>query len=212
MRYMGGCTECHTVWWGCRCPLRCEECGAGYRDDSNSNCGTPGCKTGQRRSWAMQDRWDAELEASRAEIQCEVVEPALAGPETQGDYEPLLPSPPEAEPGCEICTPSDPAPPEAGGGSPSAALLPLEVEGGAITTPPPSRPSARRQPAPKVHTDRRTPQPSKPAHRPVAERRAAVEALLSEGLSNREIARRAQVSPSTVSTIRMAREAAKIGS
>ena len=95
MRHMGGCTECFTIWWGCRCPFRCEECGAGYRDDGNSNCGTPGCKTGQRRSWAMQDRWDADLEASRAEIQCEAVEPTPAEPEPQGDHETLPPLPVE---------------------------------------------------------------------------------------------------------------------
>ncbi|MGT2489224.1 helix-turn-helix domain-containing protein [Methylobacterium oryzae CBMB20] len=63
----------------------------------------------------------------------------------------------------------------------------------------------------KVHTDRRTPQQSKPTHRPVAERRAAVEALLAEGLSDREIARRAGVSPSTVSAVRKGQETAKIG-
>ncbi|WP_425284041.1 helix-turn-helix domain-containing protein [Methylobacterium phyllostachyos] len=78
-------------------------------------------------------------------------------------------------------------------------------------TPPPSKSAASRRSAVKVHTGRRTPQPSKPAHRLVAERRAAVEALLAEGLSDREIARRVQVSPSTVSTVRKAQEAAKIG-
>ncbi|WP_409566637.1 helix-turn-helix domain-containing protein [Methylobacterium sp. E-005] len=78
-------------------------------------------------------------------------------------------------------------------------------------THPPSKPAASRRPAVKVHTDRRTPQPSKPAHRPVAERRAAVEALLAEGLSDREIARRAGVSPSTVSAVRKGQEAARIG-
>lgn len=68
MRHMGGCTECYTIWWGCRCPLRCEECGAGYRNDGNSNCGTPGCRAGQRRHWAMIDRWTASREESAAEI------------------------------------------------------------------------------------------------------------------------------------------------
>lgn len=53
--------------------------------------------------------------------------------------------------------------------------------------------------------------PDKPAHRSVAERCAAVEALLAEGLSDREIARRAGVSPSTVSAVRKGQEAAKIG-
>ncbi|KTS10766.1 hypothetical protein SB3_06720 [Methylobacterium radiotolerans] len=38
-----------------------------------------------------------------------------------------------------------------------------------------------------------------------------VEALLAEGLSDREIARRAGVSLSTVPTVRKGREAAKIG-
>lgn len=178
MRHMGGCTECFTVWWGCRCPLRCEECGAGYRDDGNSNCGTPGCKTGQRRGWTQQARWETEAEASRAEMQCEAVEPTPAEPERdERDVTPLA----------------------------------AGAEGGAVTTPPLSKPAASRRPAVKVHTDRRTPQPSKPAHRPVAERRAAVEALLAEGLSDREIARRAGVSPSTVSAVRNGQEAAKIG-
>ncbi|MGU3662343.1 helix-turn-helix domain-containing protein [Methylobacterium fujisawaense] len=45
----------------------------------------------------------------------------------------------------------------------------------------------------------------------MAERCAAVEALLAEGLSDREIARRAGVSPSTVSAVRKGQEAAKIG-
>jgi DNA-binding NarL/FixJ family response regulator len=39
-------------------------------------------------------------------------------------------------------------------------------------------------------------------HRPVAQRRAEVVTLLGEGLSDREIARRAKVSPSTVATVR----------
>lgn len=178
MRHMGGCTECFTVWYGCRCPLRCEECGAGYRDDGNSNCGTPGCKTGQRRSWAMQARWEAKVEASRAGMQCEAVEP----------------------------TPAEPAREER-----DVTPLAAEAEGGAVTTPPPSKRAASRRPAVKVHTDRRTPQQRKPTHRPVAERRAAVEALLAEGLSDREIARRAGVSPSTVSAVRKGQEVAKIG-
>lgn len=180
MRHMGGCTECFTVWYGCRCPLRCEECGAGYRNDGNSNCGTPGCKTGQRRGWAMQTRWESEVEASRAEMQCEVVEPTPAEPEPAREERDVTP-------------------------------LAAEAEGGAVTTPPPSKPAASRRPTVKVHTNRRTPQPSKPTHRPVAERRAAVEALLAEGLSDREIARRAGVSPSTVSAVRKGQEAAKIG-
>jgi hypothetical protein len=177
MRHMGGCTECFTVWYGCRCPLRCEECGAGYRDDGNSNCGTPGCKTGQRRHWAMLDRWEALQEVTPAEIQCEAVEPAQAQPEREER---------------------------------NVTPLPAD-EGGAVMTPPQSRPTERRRPGAKAHTDRRTPQPSKPAHRPVAERRAAVEALLAEGLSDREIARRAGVSPSTVSAVRKAQGATKIG-
>ena len=180
MRHMGGCTECFTIWWGCRCPFRCEECGAGYRDDGNSNCGTPGCKTGQRRGWAQQDRWEALAKASRAEIQCEAADPVPTEPETGREERNVTP-------------------------------LAAEVEGGAVTTPPLSRPVASRRPTVKVHTDRRTPQPSKPAHRPVAERRAAVEALFAEGLSDREIARRAGVSPSTVSAVRKCQEAAKIG-
>lgn len=81
-------------------------------------------------------------------------------------------------------------------------------EGGAVMAPPPSRPAEWRRPSGKAHTDRRTPQP---AHRPVAERRAAVEVLLAEGLSDREIARRAGVVPSTVSAVRKGQEAAKIG-
>ncbi|RTL15251.1 MAG: response regulator transcription factor [Sphingomonadaceae bacterium] len=68
-----------------------------------------------------------------------------------------------------------------------------------MTTPPPSRAAERRRSTGKAHTDRRTP---RSAHRPVAERRAAVEALLAEGLSDREIARRTGVSPSTVSAVR----------
>ncbi|MBZ6416920.1 MAG: helix-turn-helix domain-containing protein [Methylobacterium sp.] len=48
----------------------------------------------------------------------------------------------------------------------------------------------------------RPPRPEVQDHRPVAQRRAEVVALLGEGLSDREIARRAKVSPSTVSTVR----------
>ncbi|WP_409566664.1 helix-turn-helix domain-containing protein [Methylobacterium sp. E-005] len=106
--------------------------------------------------------------------------------------------------------PSDSDLSDAQGRSQIATPSPAD-EGGAMMTPPPSRPNARRQPAAKAHTDRRTPQPSKPAHRPFAERRAAVEALLAEGLSDREIARRAGVSPSTVSAVRKGQEAAKFG-
>lgn len=148
MRHMGGCTECFTVWWGCRCPLRCEECGAGYRDDGNSNCGTPGCRAGDRRRWEMLDRW-AVLDEDDAPqtvesvfaVRCDAVDPAGV----QNGREKTLP-------------------PEEGASRPT--LLP------------------------------------KPAHRPVTERRAEVVALLGEGLSNREIARRAKVSPSTVASVR----------
>ncbi|WP_409564794.1 helix-turn-helix domain-containing protein [Methylobacterium sp. J-026] len=90
-------------------------------------------------------------------------------------------------------------------------LAPAGPEGGAVTTPPVTRPAARRRPAAKGTRGLGTPQPNKPAHRPVAERRAAVEILLAEGLSDREIARRAGVSPSTVSAVRKAQEVAKIG-
>jgi hypothetical protein len=68
-----------------------------------------------------------------------------------------------------------PSAPDARGGARSVTPSPAD-EGGAVMTPPPLRPAKRRRPAGKAHTDRRTPQP---AHRPVAERRAAVEALLS---------------------------------
>lgn len=195
MRHMGGCTECFTVWWGCRCPLRCEECSAGYRDDGNSNCGTPGCKAGQRRHWAMLDRWEALREEAPAEIQCEAVEPSAE---------------PSAQRGSLSATPSPTVATEPEREERNVTPLPAD-EGGAVMTPPQSRPTERRRPAVKAHPDRRTPQPSKPAHRPVAERRAAVEALLAEGLSDREIARRAGVSPSTVSAVRKGQEAAKIG-
>ncbi|WP_412760111.1 helix-turn-helix domain-containing protein [Methylobacterium guangdongense] len=190
---MGGCTECFTVWWGCRCPLRCEECGCGYRADGASTCGTPGCAAGQRRVNAILAEWERRREAERATaIQCAALQPAE--PETTSQSVP----------------PSDPEAPGAQRGSQNAPPSPAD-EGGAVTTPPASRPRARRQPAAKVHADRRTPQPSKPAHRPVAERRAAVEALLAEGLSDREIARRAGVSPSTVSAVRKGQESAKFG-
>jgi hypothetical protein len=197
MRHMGGCTECFTVWWGCRCPLRCEECGAGYRDDGNSTCGTPGCRAGQRRHWEMLDRWEALRQEPAADIQCEAVEPVPAEPEREERN--VTPLATEAEMGSPSVTPSEP---DHG-----------EAEGVSITEipSPSSRPSARRRPAAEAHTNWRTPQPSKPAHRPVAERRAAVEALLAEGLSDREIARRAGVSPSTVSAVRKAQGAAKIG-
>jgi DNA-binding NarL/FixJ family response regulator len=52
---------------------------------------------------------------------------------------------------------------------------------------------------------------NKPDHRPVAERRSAVEALSVEGLSDREIARQARVSPSTVAAVRKALETARFG-
>lgn len=191
MRHLGGCTECFTVWWACRCPLRCEECGAGYRDDGNSSCGTVRCQAGQRRVWAMMDRLSQqqEIEAA-APFQCEAVE-------TAG--------------GSRSATPSLALAPIAGDDATADPSLDPVSEGGAMTTPPGPHPPARRRPAAKGTRGVSILQPSKPAHRPVAERRAAVEALLSDGLSDREIARRAQVSPSTVSTIRMAREAAKIG-
>ncbi|MCJ2067491.1 helix-turn-helix domain-containing protein [Methylobacterium sp. J-030] len=139
-----------------------------------------------------------DADARRAEKET----PATAEFEAQGDNEPIPSSPARADLARETCTSSDPEPAGAEGESQNATHLSPEVEGGAVTIPPPSRPSARRQPAQKVHTDRRTPQPAKPARRPVAERRAAVEALLIEGLSDREIARRAGVSPSTVSAVR----------
>lgn len=201
MRYMGGCTECFTVWWGCRCTLRCEECGCGYRADGASTCGTPGCATGQRRVRETMAEWERQREAEGEPVRCDPVEghdnittlPDASDERVSRTVTPLAPAQSEAERGAQIATPS-----------------PTD-EGGAATTPPPSRPSARRQPAAKAHTDRRTPQPSQPVHRPVAERRAAVEALLAEGLSDREIARRACVSPSTVSAVRKGQEAAKIG-
>lgn len=59
---------------------------------------------------------------------------------------------------------------------------------------------------PRPHPSLRgRPDPTKPPHRPVAERRAAVVALLQDGLSDREIARRVKVSPSTVATVRRER-------
>ena len=211
MRHMGGCTECFTIWWGCRCPLRCEECGAGYRDDGNSNCGTPNCRAGDRRHWAMLDRWLGHEDEAAAEIRCEAIEPVAAElvPESTGGSRSATPSPaaaPDPEREERNVTPSAPTVEEAVTADPSP-----DPEGGAVTTPPVARPAERRRPAAKGTRDVSTPQPSKPAHRPVAERRAAVEALLAEGLSDREIARRAGVSPSTVSAIRTTREAAKIG-
>ena len=158
MRYLGGCTECHTIWRGCRCPLRCEECGAGYRDDGNSNCGTLGCATGARRVRGIIATWEEERPASEvAPIQCDAVT----------DVEPTV----EAEPAR----------------SPESAPRPRGgVQNGrakALGARPPS-------------------QPEEPAHRPVAKRRAAVEALLSDGLSDRAIARAVKVSPSTVAAVR----------
>ena len=203
MRHLGGCTECFTVWWACRCPLRCEECGGGYRDDGNSSCGTVGCQAGQRRVWAMMDRLPQQREVeATAPFQCEAAETAR-GSRSATPSIALAPDPEREE---RNVTPLSPI----AGGDATAGPSP-DPEGGAVTTPPVARPAERRRPAAKGTRGVGTPQPTKPAHRPVAERRAAVEALLSEGLSDREIARRAQVSPSTVSTIRTAREAAKIG-
>jgi DNA-binding CsgD family transcriptional regulator len=198
MRYMGGCTECFTVWWGGRCPLRCEECGCGYRADGASTCGTPGCATGQRRVRETMAEWDRQRETEAVAVRCDPVEgdnnvtTLPNAPDERGSrtVTPLAPAQPEVERGSQIATPS------------------LADEGGAVTTTPPSQPAKRRRLAEKAHTDQRTPQT---AHRPVAERRAAVEALLAEGLSDREIARRAAVSPSTVSAVRKGQEAAKIG-
>ena len=170
MRYLGGCTQCHTIWRGCRCPLRCEECGAGYRDDGNSTCGTPGCSAGERRHWTMQARWDEYRAAPASDpIKC------------------------EASP--------DPAPP----------VSEAEPEHIADETAPTLHPAPRRRTGVQNGQARKSDarlaaRPSsravEPAHRPVADRRAAVEALLTEGLSDREIARRVKVSPSTVSAVR----------
>jgi hypothetical protein len=198
MRYMGGCTECFTVWWGCRCPLRCEECGCGYRADGASTCGTPGCDAGQRRVRTIMAQWERQREAEASPIRCEPIE--------GHDNVTTLPGA-SGERGARTVTPLAPAQSEAERGSQSATPSPAD-EGGAVMTPPPSQPAERRRPAGKAYTDRRPPQA---AHRPVAERRAAVEALLAEGLSDREIARRAGVSPSTVSAVRKGQEAAKIG-
>ncbi len=71
MRYLSGCTECFSVWWACRCPLRCEGCGAGYQ--MGSSCGTVGCGAGQRR--ARADEFEPEP------IRCEPVEVAPPPPE-----------------------------------------------------------------------------------------------------------------------------------
>ena len=173
MRYLGGCTECHTIWRGCRCPLRCDECGAGYRDDGNSTCGTPGCATGERRRWMMQARWDEDWRtAAPAPIQCE------ASPD------PATPIP-EVEPE-RVTGETAPAP------HPALRRRPSVQNG------PARKPDARSAARPSSLT-------GKPAHRPVADRRAAVEALLTKGLSDREIARRVKVSPSTVSAVRQNR-------
>lgn len=174
MRYLGGCTQCHTIWRGCRCPLRCEECGAGYRDDGHSTCGTPGCATGERRYWMIQGRWDEDRRAeASAPIRCEEVsEPTPAVPEAQAE---------------RVSDETPPAPVPAARRRPS-------VQNNQVR-----KPDARSAARPSSRTD-------EPAHRPVADRRAAVEALLTEGLSDREIARRVKVSPSTVSAVRRDRE------
>lgn len=205
MRHLGGCTECFTIWWACRCPLRCEECGAGYRDDGNSSCGTVGCQAGQRRIWAMMDRLpqQQEIEAA-APFQCEAVETAGGSRSAT----PSLAWAPDPERGERNVTPLAPI---AGDDATADPSLDPVSEGGAMTTPPLTRPPERRKPAAKDTRRVGIPQPSEPAHRPVAERRAAVEALLSEGLSDREIARRVKVSPSTVSAVRKAQKTAKFG-
>ncbi len=168
MRYLGGCTQCHTIWRGCRCPLRCEECGAGYRDDGNGTCGTPGCAAGERRHWAMQARWDGNhREATPDAIQCE------ASPD---------PVPPDTE--AERIT-----------GEPVPVPTPAPRRRPGVQNGQARKPDARLAARPSSRTD-------EAAHRPVADRRAAVEALLTEGLSDREIARRVKVSPSTVSAVR----------
>jgi hypothetical protein len=179
MRHMGGCTECFTVWWGCRCPLRCEECGAGYRDDGNSNCGTPGCRAGQRRHWAMVDRWEGAFEARPAVTQPEPSTPAVHCEAVEPGAKAVLP----AE-GCPTWAPLAPKVRRRSGAQNGQVRKPDARSA--------ARPSAR---------------PDKATHRPVADRRAAVEALLGEGLSDREIARRVGVSPSTVSAVRKASDA-----
>ena len=174
MRYLGGCTQCHAIWRGCRCPLRCEECGAGYHDDGNSTCGTPGCSTGERRHWMMQARWDEYRAAPAPDaIQCE------ASPDP-------APPTPEAEPE-HIADETAPVPPPAP--APAPRRRPSVQNGQA------RKPDARSAARPSLRTD-------EPTHRPVADRRAAVEALLTEGLSDREIAKRVKVSTSTVSAVR----------
>ena len=173
MRYLGGCTECHTIWRGCRCPLRCEECGAGYRDDGNSTCGTPGCVTGERRHRITQSRWDEDRrpEAS-VPIQCEAIpDPTPAIPDAHAE---------------RVADETPPAPVLAARRQPS-------VQNGQAR-----KPDARSAARSSSRTD-------EPAHRLVADRRAAVEALLTEGLSDREVARRVKVSPSTVSAVRRSR-------
>jgi hypothetical protein len=86
-----------------------------------------------------------------------------------------------------------------------------EVEGETVEPTPSPPPTPRRRPSVQNGQARKSDarsaaRPSsrtdEPAHRPVADRRAAVEALLTEGLSDREIARRVKVSPSTVAAVR----------
>lgn len=89
MRYLGGCTECSTVWWSCRCPIRCEECACGYQP--GGTCNTPGCGAGRRRldaiceRWAAEDAAEAETSAPVASIECQAVEAPQPAPEIAVD-------------------------------------------------------------------------------------------------------------------------------
>lgn len=174
MRYLNGCTECHTIYWACRCPNRCEECGCGFRDDST--CGTPGCRAGERRARAIMAQWEDQRRAeASAAIQCE----AVTDPAPVAEAETATAETTPARPMAETARPVKPAPRPRGGVQNGQAKAP-----GAKAAARPSSP------------------PEGSRHRPVAERRAAVEALLSDGLSDRAIARAVKVSPSTVAAVR----------
>ncbi len=82
MRYLGGCTECHTIWRGCRCPLRCEECGA--RLSRRREQHLRDARMRDRRASPLDDpgRWD---EDRRAEASVSILDPPLVVPEARAE-------------------------------------------------------------------------------------------------------------------------------
>ncbi len=175
-----GCTECFSSG-GDAVPLRCEECGCGYRADGAGTCGTPGCGAGQRRVRTIMAQWERQREAEAAPIRCELSKAVIchdpAGRPRKGgtNVTPWL---------CAVRSRK--------GVSQSATLA--GDEGGVGMT---LLVAACRAVA---DTQERPIPTGAPLRLRIAPCRAPcrVEALLAEGLSDREIARAGGVSPSTV--------------